>query len=617
MQPKFIDHPVKVFLWGVEIGQLFWDESIDNTCFFFSPEYFKSGIDISPILYPIGSSESRNCIYGIKDDRVYQKLPPFIADSLPDSWGNAIFDEWFSKNGYKSKDKTPLMKLSFLGKMAMGALEFIPSLRREYLNGKVNVAELYKEAKLFEERLQGMSVRNDKTITGEALRALGSSPGGSRSKAVISETADGVFVSGKMATDSSCKHYIIKFNDPKYSFSETEMTYQQLALLSGIDMMPSRLLEIQGIKHFLTERYDRREGRKIFVQTLAAINRCDETYENLFQTCRMLNFSEPQMEEMFRRTAFNFLMNNTDDHRKNFSFMINDKGQWSLAPHYDVTFILDTTGNKPCETHVMSLNGKYSEVMVEDLLVFADKNNIRNAKAIIDKIAESSLQFRSLAEKNGIRSDIIEIIDNRLNALRPKEFHLQKISSPPLFTENGLPLCNVFFERTEKGNIHLWLTINGQHKKHVFTSKQSDYQMIIQDGFNNMPSDKKIALVKKYFTEYIARGEETVQILRGFAIPEDNIKELLETGKTHVIGQINVREKQVYDTDVLQRNVDVILEYHGLAVNAIDPVMGKNLGALDQFAASEGTKIDLSEEKKQLERELTKGLEQGNGKGIK
>lgn len=108
--------------------------------------------------------------------------------------------------------------------------------------------------------------------------------------------------------------------------------------------------------------------------------------------------------------------------------------------------------------------------------------------------------------------------------------------------------------------------------------------------------------------------EEVLPYLRGFGIPEANIKELLETGRTSVNGEINIREKQAYDIDVPKENVNVNLEFHGWAVNAIDPTTGRNLGALDQFAASPNKKVDLSGEKKKMEQELKQNQKQGNGK---
>ena len=43
--------------------------------------------------------------------------------------------------------------------------------------------------------------------------------------------------------------------------------------------------------------------------------------------------------------VFNILSNNTDDHNKNFSFVMNEDGSWRLAPAYDITYIIDRGGS--------------------------------------------------------------------------------------------------------------------------------------------------------------------------------------------------------------------------------------------------------------------------------
>jgi serine/threonine-protein kinase HipA len=41
---------------------------------------------------------------------------------------------------------------------------------------------------------------------------------------------------------------------------------------------------------------------------------------------------------MYRLAVFNVLAHNRDDHAKNFSFLMDENGEWKLAPGYDLTF---------------------------------------------------------------------------------------------------------------------------------------------------------------------------------------------------------------------------------------------------------------------------------------
>lgn len=131
------------------------------------------------------------------------------------------------------------------------------------------------------------------------------------------------------------------------------MTYYKLATMAGINMMPSMLYSVDGNNHFLTRRFDRNGGKKIHTQTLAAIYPDAESYEQLISVCRKLRLPDADCQEVFRRMVFNILSNNTDDHNKNFSFIMNEDGAWRLAPAYDITYIIDRGGYLPNMDHCM------------------------------------------------------------------------------------------------------------------------------------------------------------------------------------------------------------------------------------------------------------------------
>lgn len=130
------------------------------------------------------------------------------------------------------------------------------------------------------------------------------------------------------------------------------MSYWRMAVDAGIRMTDSRLMEIEGTKHFLTERFDRENGGKLHIQTLAAMCPDAASYEDMLLVCRKLQLPETDSEEVFRRMVFNILSNNTDDHNKNFSFIMNRHGQWRLAPAYDMTFIFNAGGYQAHEDTV-------------------------------------------------------------------------------------------------------------------------------------------------------------------------------------------------------------------------------------------------------------------------
>ncbi|MBO4595471.1 MAG: type II toxin-antitoxin system HipA family toxin [Bacteroidales bacterium] len=490
-----------VSLWGVNIGTLQWNPRTRSSLFWLSPDYFTAGYDIAPISHPKAQQSPAIAIPGINDPKIYQGLPAFLADSLPDRWGNAVFDAWFKEEGLHEKDKTPLTKLSFIGRRAMGALEFYPVLDSGFHdNEQVRIDRLYEQAKLIEQQLAGKSIPVGEPLTRRALTAIGTSAGGRQMKAIIAIAPDGTIRSGQIDANPEMEHCIIKFNTPEHALSETEMTWFQMARQCGITMMDSRLIEVEGTKHFLTRRFDRKDGKKLFVQTLAAVDPDAHSYEDMFRTCRELEIPKPEIDELFKRAAFNVLTNNTDDHEKNFSFLMSPEGQWHLAPAYDMTFIIATNGIEAEKMHCMSIGGKYTDIGIEDLIRLGRDNAVKNPEEMIDCVLKSAENFESLVAGNGVDSFHIELIAKRLNELRPEGHKLLIPAQEPLsyVTEDGRTVSNIRFERTRKGNIHLLATIDGKEVKHVFSPKDKAGQAILEAGFNRMPEGKKRELVETY-----------------------------------------------------------------------------------------------------------------------
>ena len=479
---------LRVFLWGMEIGQLCWNPQKDNSYFYFSKEYLESGLDIAPLTASSKSLDARLAKYGNKDSDKYQKLPPFIADSLPDDWGNALFDQWFTENHYHDKDRTPLAKLSFIGKRAMGALEFAPCSESAFSeNEKLFLPKLYELAKKIEQDRERAVISPDETLTQKALMAVGTSAGGRFKKAIIAMDEEGNIYSGQTSTRKDRKYYIIKFNTPEFCISEIEKTWYDLACKSGVNMMYSTLKEVEGINHFITERFDRRDGEKVFTQTLAAVNPEAYCYEDLFSTCRQLSIPQDELDQLYLRMVFNVLTNNTDDHAKNFTFIMEKDGSWHLAPAYDLCFIFKS-GTSPERHHEFSIRGHYDDISVEHLLDFAAQNDIKNPQKYISKVREALRDFKSLATVNGVAPYFIDIMASRLKELSPEVF-----AGP-----NSSPSA-IRFLVTDSGSIHLYATIEGKEQRRVFNKKNKQYKEVFETFRIPLTEEIEKDIIDKYF----------------------------------------------------------------------------------------------------------------------
>lgn len=490
---------ITVSLWGTNIGMLSWNPRTQTSTFWFSPEYFTQAYDLAPITHPKAMQSPAIGIPGLREPKIYQGLPPFLADSLPDRWGNALFDQWFSEEGLHEKDKTPLTKLSFIGRRAIGALEFAPVIDSGFYDAQtVRIDALYEQAKLVEQRLAGASIAPGEPLTRKALMAIGTSAGGRQMKAIVSIAPDGSYHSGQTTADPAFEHCIIKFNTPEHAISEIEMTYYEMAVAAGITMMPSRLIEVEGVRHFLTRRFDRRDGRKVYIQTLAAMDPGAHSYEELFHSARELSVPKPEMDELFRRAAFNVLANNTDDHEKNFSFLMESDGEWHIAPAYDMTFIIATNGHEAEKNHCLSIAGKVTGITEEDLIRLGRNNAVKDPAGIIREVRQGISLFEDAARRNGMDAFHIELIAGRLAELNPDlgiKVPGQEICS--FVTPDGTHIDDIRFERSFSGNIHILARVNGRETKYVVTPKKALYQEILDAGFNGMPQEKKKEFVRR------------------------------------------------------------------------------------------------------------------------
>ena len=474
---------LKVILWGEEIGRLAWDARRRLSYFMYNPTFLKKGLNISPLVAPVDGVRGLTPIWG-EEAKIYQKLPAFVADSLPDAWGNQLFDLWRQQNHLSNADITPLDKLSFIGKRGMGALEFVPEVSRERRVEKIDIKSLASLAeRIFTER-ENARILPEESITMQSLLTVGTSAGGRQPKAIVAiNRKNGEVRSGQISGLEDFDYCLIKFGNSQYCSAELEMTYYKLATMAGINMMPSELYQVDGNNHFMTKRFDRKDGKKVHTQTLAAINPDADSYEQLIAICRKLHLPETDCYEVFRRMVFNVLANNTDDHNKNFSFIMNEDGTWRLAPAYDITYIFDSGGFLSNEDHCMYIRAKLRGITRDDVIQLAKDNGIRRPDAIIRDIVKAIKQFRVVATKYGVAEQWIGRIETTIAEHLKSWGELEAITcSTGEFVINGHTVKN-----------------NGQERKFVIGKNKEEFSLIESIGIANLSSDQLKEMMEKYF----------------------------------------------------------------------------------------------------------------------
>ena len=388
---------VEVFLWGKRVGAVSHDYD-QYSVFEYDPEFRKSGIEVAPFMMPLSRS-----IYHAEEfrlpRRMFSGLPGLLADSLPDAFGNALIEKYMESEQIDLRQITPLDRLAYVGSRGMGALTFKPAIKDEdAVPSAIDMRNLVDEARL------AMNSRLSEMKGTDALREIirvGTSAGGAQAKAVVGWNREtGEFLAGAGDLPEGFEHWLIKFSPRGMEEAgEKEYDIHRKAVAAGIKMSECRLCELDGVKHFMTKRFDRDGNRRHHLQTLCALQhvghpspRAAKQYELLFRTAVDLNLGYEALEQLFRRMAFNVYIEEVDDHTKNFSFLMREGGDWELAPAYDLTGYHFSVEDKDFEAwsnpHVLSVNGKTGLITDEDLLSVAERFGIGTAKRALREIKE-------------------------------------------------------------------------------------------------------------------------------------------------------------------------------------------------------------------------------------
>jgi serine/threonine-protein kinase HipA len=335
---------------------------------------------------------------------------------LPDKYGNQLINAWLVQNGRLADSLNPVEQLCFIGKRGVGALEIKPSLRKEQeiassleITSLVNIAGKILNAR---EGFQSDLSNQEQSALSDILK-IGTSAGGARAKAVIAfNSKTGAVKSGQVKAPAGFSYWIIKFDgvhDSQFGvtlgYGRVEMAYYLMAIEAGIEMSECRLLEENGRAHFMTRRFDRLEnGQKIHMQSLCGLRHFDfnqvgaYSYEQVFETMRMLRLTYPEAEQLFVRMLFNVLARNCDDHTKNFAFLMDQRGKWSLSPAYDICHAY-RPGSIWVSKQSLTVNGKRENISDEDFLEVARKMNIKKPEEKIAQVREAVSRWIEFADK--------------------------------------------------------------------------------------------------------------------------------------------------------------------------------------------------------------------------
>ena len=418
-----------VKIWDRRVGAVAWDPEQELAFFEYDKSFLSSGWEVSPIRMPLNS----NVFYfpQLRNTSTFRGMPGLLADSLPDRYGNELINKWLARNGRPENSLNPVELLCFIGNRGMGALEFEPSvLSAKKEATQIELSSLIETTKRLLQEKERFETHTDHEMQDVLLDVLkmGTSAGGARPKAIIAyNEKTGTIRSGQTLQDPGFEHWLIKFdgvNDTQFGatfgYGRVEMAYYKMAVDCGIQMEECRLIEEEGRAHFMTKRFDRKmDNQKIHMQTLCGLQHYDFnqvtrfSYEQVFQTMRLLKLNYSEAEQMFRRMIFNVLARNCDDHTKNFAFLMNQEGKWSLSPAYDICHAY-RPDSEWVSQHNLSINGKRKDFSLQDFLQIAEQNSIRNPKSIIEEVLERVNKWNDYAKQFEVDKNLSKAIETTL-----------------------------------------------------------------------------------------------------------------------------------------------------------------------------------------------------------
>lgn len=403
---------VEVRIWGQSVGAV--SAVRGGFGFQYTPGWKRLGVELSPLLMPTTSRTSVFTFAGLNRETFYG-LPPMIADALPDRFGNSIVEAWLAEQGVDRGQITPLDRLAYLGSRGMGALEFVPDRSPNAPTPTaLDLATLIETA-----RSVVTGTLSDDGHSADALNqiiSVGTSAGGARAKAVVNihETTHEIRPGHTMPTNGE-QAWLLKFDGlgvdhqlgESQQYTRIEYAYSLMARAAGVEMPETRLLHENGRSHFLTRRFDREPDGKVHLQSLCGINAVDfnlrgtNDYAQLFTAAAALGLDDVARTQLFTRMVFNVAAANHDDHSKNHAFVLRPGGEWQLSPAYDITYARDAT-NVWLRQHLMSVNGKFSEIGRADLLAVADRFAVPGAKVALRSVSDALDSWPEFAATAGV-----------------------------------------------------------------------------------------------------------------------------------------------------------------------------------------------------------------------
>jgi serine/threonine-protein kinase HipA len=384
----------------------------DRVIYFeYEAEFLQSALNVSPFRLPLkpGLQSFENSLF--------EGLPGVFNDSLPDGWGRLLFDRSMRAQGIMPEQLSPLDRLAHIGEAGMGALVYEPDFSEDHTSDDVDLDWLAEQSR---EVLEGAG---DDVLN--ALLTLNGSSAGARPKALIGyDRSQEKLTYGGKPRQGAFEPWLVKSANTTdgTDAGAIEFVYAEMARRAGLDVMETKLFPPKngaknGAGYFATKRFDRDGDKRFHMHTACGLLHSDFRtpsldYQDLIALTTLLTRDVRETEKMFRLAVFNVFAQNRDDHSKNFSYLMNEDGDWSLSPAYDLTFSSGPGGEQ--STMVM---GEGKAPNIEHLRALGQNADIKEqtVNEIIDQTRSALADWNALAKEHGVTPGNVRLIADRMN----------------------------------------------------------------------------------------------------------------------------------------------------------------------------------------------------------
>ncbi len=340
-----------------------------------------------------------------------------FLDSSPDRWGQTLMKR---REALQAKDEkhTPrtLYAWDFLIGVQdftrQGALRFRLAGTEQFLGNEKMAAPPITTLRELEAVAYQLSSRRIDDL--DALRkwlsvlvAPGASLGGARPKANVTETDGSLWIAKFPARDDD------------RDVGAWEHVAHTLAVKAGIDVPTAKLFQLNNDFHtFCVQRFDRINGARRFYASALTLLRKEQSegtsYLELAQFLRSQGdgaYVDADLEQLFRRVAFNVAIGNRDDHLRNHGFVLGKSG-WRFSPAFDVNPNVDKA------EHVLNIDDMDSRPSLETVLGTAAFYGLSPDRAahVVEEVANAVDGWRDIARKAGIAAGDVELTASAFSA---------------------------------------------------------------------------------------------------------------------------------------------------------------------------------------------------------